>query len=83
MMLLRVLACLLSSFSFFEEAAGGGEKRFRDRHQRIGHFKKGDIIVVHAGAPQWFYNNADEDLVVVVLQDNVNNANQLDQNPRG
>ncbi|KZV32997.1 legumin B-like [Dorcoceras hygrometricum] len=61
---------------------GGGEKRFRDRHQRIGHFRKGDIIAVPAGAPHWFYNNADEELVVVVLQDNANSANQLDQNPR-
>ncbi|XP_075498885.1 11S globulin seed storage protein 1-like [Primulina tabacum] len=61
---------------------GGGEHRFRDRHQRIGHFKKGDIIAFPAGAPHWCYNNADEDLVVVVLQDNANNANQLDQNPR-
>ncbi|KZV42024.1 hypothetical protein F511_14338 [Dorcoceras hygrometricum] len=58
---------------------GGGEKRFQDRHQRIGHFKKGDIIAVPADAPHWFYNNADEDLVVAVMQDN---ANQLDRNPR-
>ncbi|XP_073152597.1 11S globulin seed storage protein 1-like [Henckelia pumila] len=71
------------TFESSQQSVGGGEQqRFRDRHQRIGHFKKGDIIVFPAGAPHWCYNDADEDLVVVILQDNANNANQLDENPR-
>ncbi|XP_057781365.1 11S globulin seed storage protein Ana o 2.0101-like [Salvia miltiorrhiza] len=58
-----------------------GEK-FTDRHQQIEYLKQGDVIAIRAGDAHWAYNNGDEELVVVVLQDNSNNANQLDQNPR-
>lgn len=57
-------------------------ERFSDRHQRVGLLKQGDVVAIRAGDPHWAYNNGEEDLVVVVLQDNSNNANQLDQNPR-
>ncbi|KAK6120032.1 hypothetical protein DH2020_046162 [Rehmannia glutinosa] len=60
----------------------GKSQRFRDKHQRIEHFKTGDILAIPAGAAHWAYNNGDQELVVVVMQDNSNNANQLDQNPR-
>lgn len=57
-------------------------QRFKDRHQKIGQCRQGDVIAIPAGAPHWAYNDGDEDLVLVVLHDNANNANQLDQNPR-
>ncbi|KAH6807168.1 hypothetical protein C2S51_028276 [Perilla frutescens var. frutescens] len=59
-----------------------GAEKFRDRHQKIEQLREGDVVAIRAGDPHWAYNNGDEDLVVVVMQDNSNNANQLDQNPR-
>ncbi|XP_057781353.1 11S globulin seed storage protein 1-like [Salvia miltiorrhiza] len=61
---------------------GMRSQKFGDRHQQIGFLKEGDVIAIRAGDAHWAYNNGDQDLVVVVLQDNANNANQLDQNPR-
>lgn len=69
-----------SSQQQFEE--GRGVQRFRDRHQKVGQFREGDILAFPAGAAHWAYNNGDRELVIVVLQDNTNNANQLDPNPR-
>ncbi|KAL6563809.1 hypothetical protein OROGR_002768 [Orobanche gracilis] len=65
-----------------EEEEGERRERFRDRHQRIGHFKTGDIIAIPAGAAHWAYNNGDQEVIVVVLLDTSNNANQLDSDPR-
>ncbi|XP_047958387.1 11S globulin-like [Salvia hispanica] len=61
---------------------GMRSQKFGDRHQQIGFLKQGDVVAIRAGDAHWAYNNGDQDLVVVVLQDNSNNANQLDQNPR-
>lgn len=60
----------------------GRSQRFRDRHQKIEVSRQGDIVAIPAGAAHWAYNDGDEELVLVVLHDNSNNANQLDQNPR-
>ncbi|CAI9781269.1 unnamed protein product [Fraxinus pennsylvanica] len=57
-------------------------QRFRDRHQKIGNFRQGDVIAFPAGAAHWIYNNGNEDLVLVVLQHTSNAANQLDEIPR-
>ncbi|CAA3011204.1 legumin A-like [Olea europaea subsp. europaea] len=64
-----------------QESHGQGQ-RFRDRHQKIGNFRQGDIIAVPAGAAHWIYNSGNEELVLVVLQDTSNNVNQLDDIPR-
>lgn len=64
-----------------QESQGQGQ-RFRDRHQKIGNFRQGDIIAVPAGAAHWIYNSGNEELVLVVLQDTSNNVNQLDDIPR-
>ncbi|KAK4492473.1 hypothetical protein RD792_003282 [Penstemon davidsonii] len=66
----------------FSKEEGERTQRFRDKHQKIGHFRQGDIIAIPAGAAHWSYNDGDEELIVVVLQDNSNQANQLDQTPR-
>ncbi|KAK3028148.1 hypothetical protein RJ639_039009 [Escallonia herrerae] len=59
-----------------------GERFQQDRHQKIRHFREGDIVAIPAGAAHWLYNDGDRDLVAVVLLDTSNNANQLDRNPR-
>ncbi|XP_018827328.1 11S globulin-like [Juglans regia] len=54
----------------------------RDRHQKIRHFREGDVIAFPAGVAHWCYNDGDTPVVTVALMDTTNNANQLDQNPR-
>ncbi|KAI4326563.1 hypothetical protein MLD38_031865 [Melastoma candidum] len=56
--------------------------RFQDQHQKIRRFRRGDIIALPAGVPQWIYNDGSRPLVTVNLLDVTNNANQLDLNPR-
>ncbi|KAI3668023.1 hypothetical protein L6452_43096 [Arctium lappa] len=58
---------------------GGG---FQDRHQKLYNFRQGDIIAIPAGAAHWMYNDGQQELIVVVLLDTTNAANQLDQNYR-
>ncbi|GMY06269.1 11S globulin seed storage protein Jug r 4-like isoform X2 [Fagus crenata] len=61
----------------------GQSRRFRgDRHQKILHFRQGDIIAIPAGVAHWLYNNGDSQVVAVSLLDLNNQANQLDENPR-
>ncbi|GMY06891.1 11S globulin seed storage protein Jug r 4-like isoform X1 [Fagus crenata] len=61
----------------------GQSRRFRgDRHQKIQHFRQGDIIAIPAGVAHWLYNNGDSEVVAVSLLDLNNQANQLDENPR-
>ncbi|XP_019178690.1 PREDICTED: legumin A-like [Ipomoea nil] len=62
----------------YQESLGDG---FLDKHQKIGSYKQGDIIVLPEGAVHWLYNNGEEDTVLVVLQHTSNDANQLDDNP--
>ncbi|CAN4101958.1 unnamed protein product [Withania somnifera] len=61
---------------------GFGGRRFQDRHQRIEQFSQGDIMAFPAGTAHWVYNEGNEELVLVFLEDASNNANQLDQNAR-
>uniref|UniRef100_A0A7N0UYF6 Cupin type-1 domain-containing protein n=1 Tax=Kalanchoe fedtschenkoi TaxID=63787 RepID=A0A7N0UYF6_KALFE len=61
---------------------GQGSQRFQDRHQKIRHFRAGDILAIPAGVSYWAYNDGNEQLITVVLLDNTNFANQLDINPR-
>ncbi|XP_071905739.1 11S globulin-like [Coffea arabica] len=56
--------------------------RFQDRHQKIGQCRQGDILALPAGAAHWVYNEGDQDLVLVVLQDTTNAVNQLDTERR-
>lgn len=64
-----------------EEGQSQG-KRFQDRHQKLRHFRAGDILALPAGVSQWVYNDGNEPLVAVVLLDTTNFANQLDINPK-
>lgn len=57
-------------------------RTFQDRHQKIEQFRQGDIMAFPAGAAHWLYNEGNEEVVLVVLEDASNNANQLDQTSR-
>lgn len=56
--------------------------REQDRHQKVRHFREGDILAIPAGVASWTYNDGDSELVSVSLLDTSNYENQLDQNPR-
>ncbi|KAK6940666.1 Cupin 1 [Dillenia turbinata] len=65
-----------------EESQKGSGQRFRDQHQKIGHYRQGDLIALPAGVAHWCYNDGDEPLVALVFFDTSNDANQLDSNYR-
>ncbi|KAL6978687.1 hypothetical protein U1Q18_020352 [Sarracenia purpurea var. burkii] len=60
----------------------GESQRFRDQHQKIRHFREGDIIALPAGVAHWGYNDGDRDVIAITIADTGNNQNQLDNNPR-
>ncbi|KAM7526715.1 hypothetical protein LguiA_016617 [Lonicera macranthoides] len=60
----------------------GGQRSRRDQHQKIHHFRQGDVIALPAGIAHWSYNDGNEQLVLVVVHDTGNYQNQLDQNLR-
>ncbi|KAJ4967807.1 hypothetical protein NE237_014508 [Protea cynaroides] len=72
------------SFQQSRRFRGGESRRSRsDQHQKIQHYREGDIIAIPAGVAHWCYNNGDIPLVTVSVYDTGNtNANQLDQNLR-
>ncbi|XP_058101626.1 cocosin 1-like [Magnolia sinica] len=72
------------SFQQSEQREGGqGQRqRQRDQHQKIQHFRQGDIIAIPAGVAHWTYNDGETPVVLVSVLDTSNYANQLDQNHR-
>ncbi|CAM8928694.1 unnamed protein product [Rhodiola kirilowii] len=64
------------------QEGSSSSRRTQDRHQKIRHFRAGDILAVPAGVSQWTYNDGNEQLVALVLLDTTNFANQLDINPK-
>jgi mannose-6-phosphate isomerase-like protein (cupin superfamily) len=61
---------------------GQSQRSEQDRHQKIRHFREGDIIALPAGVAHWCYNDGDSPVVAVSLLHTNNYANQLDENPR-
>jgi hypothetical protein len=53
-------------------------QKFMDEHQRVQHFKQGDVIALPAGIVHWCYNNGDVPIVAMYIFDVNNNANQLE-----
>ncbi|CAM0908592.1 unnamed protein product [Alopecurus aequalis] len=53
-------------------------QQFRDEHQRVHHFKQGDIVALPAGIVHWCYNDGDAPIVALYVFDVNNNANQLE-----
>lgn len=66
--------------TYQESQQSAGE--FRDRHQKIRRVRTGDLFAVPAGSAHWTYNDGNEKLIIVVLLDVSNHANQLDFHPR-
>ncbi|KAI3982561.1 hypothetical protein MKX01_031300 [Papaver californicum] len=60
----------------------GQQQRPRDQHQKIRRIKQGDIVALPTGVAHWCYNEGETPLVMVVVHDTSNNANQLDRNLR-
>ncbi|KAI3918132.1 hypothetical protein MKX01_041452 [Papaver californicum] len=60
----------------------GQQQRPRDQHQKIRQIKQGDIVALPTGVAHWCYNEGETPLVMVVVHDTSNNANQLDRNLR-
>ncbi|XP_058181367.1 11S globulin seed storage protein Ana o 2.0101-like [Rhododendron vialii] len=52
------------------------------QHQKLVHFRRGDILAQPAGVAHWVYNDGGDQLVLVVIHDTNNHQNQLDQNLR-
>ncbi|XP_002524606.2 11S globulin seed storage protein 1 [Ricinus communis] len=68
--------------TFQESQQSSSSSRQQEQHQKIRHFRRGDIIALPAGAAHWCYNDGSEPVVAVTVFDTANNANQLDRNPR-
>ncbi|KAJ4837057.1 hypothetical protein Tsubulata_011158, partial [Turnera subulata] len=71
------------TFQESQESQGEqGGRRYRDQHQRVHHFRQGDVIALPAGVAHWAFNDGNEPVVAVHLLDMSNSANQLDSYPR-
>ncbi|XP_020243671.1 glutelin type-A 1-like [Asparagus officinalis] len=73
------------SFQQFQQQSQrrrGQGQRSSDQHQRINHFREGDILALPAGVVHWAYNDGDQPVVAITVVDTGNNANQLDRNHR-
>lgn len=51
----------------------------RDLHQKVHRIRRGDIVALPAGAVHWCYNDGNEDLIAVSINDLNHQSNQLDQ----
>ncbi|GAB4836086.1 hypothetical protein Ancab_001003 [Ancistrocladus abbreviatus] len=56
-----------------------GEKGFQDQHQKLRHFREGDVLAMPTGVAHWCYNPGETQLVLFVVHDISNPDNQLDQ----
>ncbi|XP_047068708.1 12S seed storage globulin 1-like [Lolium rigidum] len=60
-------------------AEGPSERqKFKDEHQRVHHFKQGDVVALPSGIVHWCYNDGDVPIVALYVFDVNNNANQLE-----
>ncbi|WCJ38322.1 11S globulin seed storage protein 1 [Euphorbia peplus] len=70
------------TFQESQQSRGGSRSQDQDQHQKIRHFRAGDVIALPAGVAHWCYNNGNERVVMVNVLDTTNVGNQLDPNPR-
>ncbi|XP_065874044.1 11S globulin-like [Euphorbia lathyris] len=66
----------------FQESQQSRGSQDQDQHQKIRHFRRGDVIAFPAGVAHWCYNDGNENVVMVNVLDTTNIGNQLDTNPR-
>ncbi|KAI3702992.1 hypothetical protein L6452_28746 [Arctium lappa] len=69
-----------TAFPGCPETFESGKEEFFDKHQKVFRYKEGDILALPAGAVHWTYNDGDTPIVLIVLRDTSNVANQLDRN---
>ncbi|KAL6978677.1 hypothetical protein U1Q18_020342 [Sarracenia purpurea var. burkii] len=62
-----------------EEGQQEDARSRRDQHQKIRRVRQGDIIALPPGVAHWCFNDGDEELVAVSINDLNHQANQLDQ----
>ncbi|CAN4093257.1 unnamed protein product [Withania somnifera] len=62
------------------EERGQGSRS--DQHQKVHRIRQGDVVAIPAGAAHWCYNDGEEELVAVSINDLNHRSNQLDQNIR-
>ncbi|XP_072962599.1 cocosin 1-like [Typha angustifolia] len=58
------------------------DQSFQDEHQKIQHFRQGDVLVLPAGVAHWCYNDGKSPVTAVTVFDTSNSANQLDATHR-
>ncbi|KAK1283894.1 Glutelin type-A 1 [Acorus calamus] len=87
----RLVYFIQESFQSFQQSQyeegrrGQGQQqqqRSRDQHQKIRHFRQGDVIALPAGVSHWCYNDGETPIVAVVVHDIASVHNQLDRNIR-
>ncbi|KAL4571976.1 hypothetical protein LXL04_018744 [Taraxacum kok-saghyz] len=61
---------------------GQEELQGADSHQKVRRFRRGDIIAIPAGAVHWTYNDGNQEVVAISINDINNPSNQLDMQPR-
>ncbi|GKB37546.1 11S globulin precursor [Tanacetum coccineum] len=54
----------------------------QDSHQKVHRFKQGDILAIPAGAVHWCYNDGNQEVVAIAINDLNNPSNQLDLQSR-
>ncbi|KAI4301096.1 hypothetical protein L6164_034412 [Bauhinia variegata] len=72
----------IQGMTIFPSCPESFEEPGREQHQKVHEVGAGDIIAIPAGIGYWFYNDGNTPLIVVILLDTSNGANQLDRNPR-
>ncbi|KAF5465936.1 hypothetical protein F2P56_015898 [Juglans regia] len=60
----------------------GSQRLSRDQHQKVREIREGDVVAIPAGVAHWIYNDGESQLIVMILYDTSNQANQLDENAR-
>uniref|UniRef100_A0ACD5TCS4 Uncharacterized protein n=1 Tax=Avena sativa TaxID=4498 RepID=A0ACD5TCS4_AVESA len=71
-------ATFQQQFQPFDQSQSQSQSHIKDEHQRVHHFKQGDIIALPAGIVHWCYNDGDAPIVAIYVFDVNNNANQLE-----
>ncbi|KAL5202224.1 hypothetical protein ABZP36_013176 [Zizania latifolia] len=57
-------------------------QKFRDEHQKIQHFRQGDVVALPASVAHWCYNDGEVPTVAIYVSDIFSSANQLDPKQR-
>ncbi|RZC53374.1 hypothetical protein C5167_012224 [Papaver somniferum] len=83
---MSIPGCAETYTSGQQSVRGGGVRtrqgEQRDQHQKVHRVRQGDIVALPAGVAHWCYNDGNEELVAVSVNDLNNNANQLEQKLR-